>query len=301
MKILSIGEILWDVIGPDEHLGGATFNFCAHAARLGHEVAFVSAVGDDDRGRRAQNRAGELGVVTCYLKTLPQKPTGTVTVALDAAGQPSYTLHRPAAYDFPELTEQESRAIQAWRPDWIYFGTLHQISPTAERLTRLLLESSPSAKRFYDVNLRKDSYNVSLIEKLLPSADVVKLNDEEADELVRMLDFPSGSPEDFCRRVADRFALEVVCVTRGGRGCALLTAGEYLEAPGYPVNVADTIGAGDAFAAALLHGLGVGRTPGEAADFANRVGALVGSQPGAVPDWSPGQAYELDRVERPTG
>ena len=298
MKILSIGEILWDVIGPDEHLGGATFNFCAHAARLGHEVAFVSAVGDDDRGRRAQNRAGEFGVVTCYLKTLPQKPTGTVTVALDAAGQPSYTLHRPAAYDFPELTEQESRAIQAWRPDWIYFGTLHQISPTAERLTRLLLESNPSAKRFYDINLRKDSYNVSLIESLLPSADVVKLNEDEARELVRILSFPQGNTEDFCRRAADRFALEVVCVTRGGCGCSLLAAGEYLEAPGHPVNVADTIGAGDAFAAALLHGLGGGRTPSEAADFANRVGALVASQPGAVPDWSTAQADALDRVER---
>ena len=300
MKILSIGEILWDVIGPDEHLGGAPFNFSAHAARLGHEVAFVSAVGDDDRGRLAQTRARELGVLTQYLKTLSQKPTGIVTVNLDDPGRPRYTLHRPAAYDFPELTEQELQAIRAWRPVWIYFGTLHQMSPAAERLTRLLLESNPSAKRFYDVNLRKDSSSSGLIATLLASADVVKLNDEEAEKLTRMLDFPSGGLEDFCRRASERFALKTVCVTRGSHGCGLLASGEYLEAPGYRVNVADTIGAGDAFAAALLHELGAGRPPSEAADFANRVGALVASQPGAVPDWSPYSAYALNRAESPT-
>ena len=293
MKILSIGEILWDVVGPEEYLGGAPFNFSAHAARLGHEVAFVSAVGDDYRGRRAQTRAGELGVQTRYLKTLSQWPTGVVTVVLEDPGRPSYTLHRPAAYDFPELTELEFLAIRAWRPDWIYFGTLYQISPTAERLTGALFESNPSAKRFYDVNLRKDSYNLSLVEKLLFQADVVKLNDEEAEVLMRALDFPSGSLEAFCRSAADRFSLEAVCITRGRRGCSLLTAGEYVEAPGCSVRVSDAIGAGDAFAAALLEGLRTGRPPRDAADFANRVGALVASQPGAVPDWSLGQAYAL--------
>jgi len=52
VNIISIGEVLWDVVGPDEHLGGAPFNFAAHLARLGHHVSFVSAVGMDERGQR---------------------------------------------------------------------------------------------------------------------------------------------------------------------------------------------------------------------------------------------------------
>ncbi len=293
MRILSIGEILWDVVGTHEHLGGAPFNFAAHAARLGHEVHFVSALGGDDRGRRARGRADELGVLTPFLKTLPHQSTGMVTVSLAGAGQPSYTLHRPAAYDFPELTAQELEAIHTWRPDWVYFGTLHQISAPAERLTRLLLEGNPTAKRLYDVNLRKRWYNDRLVVGLLEAAHVVKLNQQEAGEVATMAGLPSGTLEDFCRCAAERFALEAVCVTRGARGCSLLADGQYLEAPGYPVKVADTIGAGDAFAAALLHGLAGERPPREAADFANRVGALVASQPGAVPDWSPSQASDL--------
>ena len=53
VRIVSIGEILWDLIGQSEYLGGAPLNFAAHARNLGHEVFLVSGVGDDERGRRA--------------------------------------------------------------------------------------------------------------------------------------------------------------------------------------------------------------------------------------------------------
>src|ERR1700694_394485 len=100
MRLIGVGEILWDVIGVTEHLGGAVFNLCAHAARLGHDVSLISAVGDDARGRLALARAAELGVSTRFIETVPGQPTGTVTVTVDANGQPSYVIHRPAAYDF---------------------------------------------------------------------------------------------------------------------------------------------------------------------------------------------------------
>ena len=216
MRIAAIGEILWDVIGEQEHLGGAPFNFSSHAARLGHEVRFISAIGDDNRGRLARRRARELGLSTRHLRTVPGQPTGTVTVTIDATGQPAYTLDRPAAYDFPQLAEPELAATQEWQPDWVYFGTLHQISSDAASLTRLLIEWIPRAKRLYDVNLRRDSYNASLVTGLLEAASVVKLNEQEAVEVSAMLGFSAGPLDDFCRRVADRFSLEAVCVTRKG-------------------------------------------------------------------------------------
>jgi fructokinase len=92
--------------------------------------------------------------------------------------------------------------------------------------------------------------------------------------------------EAFCRSAAARFGWQSLCITRGNEGCALLLEGHYLEVPGYRVTVADTVGAGDAFAAALLHGIESGWRPQRVADFANRLGAFVASRSGGVPAWS---------------
>jgi len=287
MRILSIGEILWDVFDEGEHLGGAPFNFAAHAAQLGHEVYFLSAVGEDERGRRALARVRELGLTDRYISRLPGAPTGTVTVELSSDGQPSFTIHRPAAYDLVDLSGEQLDCLAAARPDWICFGTLHQMHPGARRLTRRVLAAIPSARRFYDVNLRPDSYTPELVRELLDTASVVKLNDGEVTALGELLGLPVASLETFCLANAERFGWQAVCVTRGADGCSLLLDDEYIEAPGLTVDVADTVGAGDAFSAAFLHGLGAGWPPAEIAAFANRVGAFVAGRPGAIPAWTP--------------
>jgi fructokinase len=295
MTIVSIGEILWDVFERGEHLGGAPFNFAAHAARLHHTVFFVSAVGVDERGRLALERAAELGLSTRYIRRVPEQETGVVSVAVDPAGQPSFTIHRPAAYDFPRLSAEDLQELCAQRPDWIYFGTLHQMSGQARELSRRLMEASPRARRCYDVNLRVNSYEPALVRELMGLATLVKLNEEEARLTEQMFGRSPGSLEQFCRSFAREFGWEGACVTRGAQGCALLLGGEYLEAPGYQVQVADTVGAGDAFAAALIHGLGAGWGALEIADFANRVGALVASRSGAIPAWTMEEVRALSR------
>ena len=287
MKLTCIGEILWDVFDHAEHLGGAVFNLAAHAAQMGHDVCFISAVGDDERGRRALLQAGELGVRTDYIKTVAGQPTGYVTVSLDDGGQPTYVIHRPVAYDFASLSDGELTAISDSEPHWICYGTLHQITGGARELTRRLVDAIPGARTFYDVNLRKDSYTPELVDSLLRMANVVKLNDAEVEALGVMLDLPHASIEEFCRRNAGAFGWEAVCVTRGAAGCSLLLDGGFVESPGQPVKVADAVGAGDAFAAAFLHGLGEGWPAERIAAFANRVGGFVASQSGAVPRWSP--------------
>lgn len=287
MRILSIGEILWDVFDDGEHLGGAPFNFAAHAAQLGHDVCFLSAVGEDERGRRALARVRELGLTGRYIARLPGAPTGTVTVRLSSDGQPSFTIHRPAAYDLVDLSSEELDLLAAAQPEWICFGTLHQMHPNARRLTRRVLAAVPAARRFYDVNLRPDSYTPGLVRELLADASVVKLNDAEVTVLGELLDLPASSLEDFCRANAERFGWEAICVTRGAEGCSLLLGGQFVEAPGLAVQVADTVGAGDAFSAAFLHGLGAGWPPARIAAFANRVGAFVAGRPGAIPTWTP--------------
>jgi fructokinase len=256
MTILSIGEILWDVIQGTEHLGGAPFNFAAHARRLGHDVRFISAVGADARGRLALARAGELGLSTRFVRVAPDRPTGIVTVALDAGGQPRFTIHRPAAYDFPHIREEDLRELLDPPPDWIYFGTLQQSSAEARALTARLMEAAPAAKRFYDVNLRAGCYTASLVGELIRRAAVVKLNEEEVCVVEQMMGMEQDRPAlrdegaaaeygdrsliphggtalmRFCERGGERFGWEAACVTRAAAGCVAWVGGQSIEAPG---------------------------------------------------------------------
>lgn len=293
MKIISIGEILWDVFDHGEYLGGAPFNFAAHARRLGHDVFFVSAVGNDERGRLAIARMEELGLSPRFVERVEAQPTGIVSVGLDPLGQPQFVIHRPAAYDFVSVDESDLAAISSPEADWIYFGALHQCSPSARHALSALIQSNPRARRFCDVNLRPGSYGAALVRDLLRQASVVKLNHEEVRTVGELLGQSNGSIEEFCRNNAKVFGWASVAVTRGAEGCSLLIGGDYVEVDGYTVPVADTVGAGDGFAAAFLHGLSQGWLPVEIGDFANRVGALIASRQGGIPGWSVEEAWAL--------
>ena len=279
MKILSIGEILWDVIDGHEHLGGAPFNFAVHAARLGHDCWLLSAVGDDERGRRARAETERLGVQTRYLGTSMQAETGIATVSADQHGLPQFEILRPAAFDFLSPTDE----LLADSFDAICFGSLLQNFEPARRATLRVLQTFPKALRFYDVNLRPGHYELECVKELLSRASVVKLNDTEAAIISGVA---APSLREFCETETNLFGLEAMAVTRGANGCAVLVRGGYAEAPGVPIEVADTVGAGDAFGAAFLHGVTQGWPADQIASFANRVGALVATRHGATPDWT---------------
>jgi len=297
MKIISLGEILWDLVDGREFLGGAPLNFALHAAQLGHEVLMVSAVGDDDRGRRALAEISTRGLRTDSIARVPDPTTGTVSVNISNPGLPGYTIHRPAAYDFPALDHAQLNALSSPPPDWIYFGTLQQLSPAANHLLHTVLDSAPKARRCYDINLRRDSYTPALIRELLSAANILKLNEDEVREVAALMARGNhATPDDlerFCRSAAFAFNLEAVCVTRGADGCVLLHGDKYVAAAAPKVTVADTIGAGDAFCAALLHGIGRNWPPNQIAAFACGVGALVASRAGGSPLWRPEEIAAL--------
>jgi fructokinase len=286
MKIVAIGEVLWDVIGREEHLGGATFNFAAHAQMLGHDVRFISGVGEDERGWRILRRIEDLNLSPGYVARVPEYPTGYVTVTVSSSGQPSYILHRPVAYHFPRVSVEDFGSLVSPPPDWIYFGSLTFVSETAKALLFRLLQAAPSARRYCDINLRVNCHTPDLLTELMSCASIVKLNDLEIDEMARIFSHPRLTFQNFARAYAEKYSWQGAIITRGAEGCVVLLGGRYFESPGVPVKVADTIGAGDAFSAAFVHGLGQFWPPEKTAAFANRVGALVASRPGAIPRWS---------------
>jgi fructokinase len=210
-------------------------------------------------------------------------------VDIDASGQPAFRIVRPAAYDDFRLTAAEFRALEALQPSWLYYGTLFPSTREGKAMLQLLLAALPGATRFYDVNLRPGFDSLGLVADLLASANVVKLNESEAERVGCFLGLPRDA-ESFCRAACSRFGWRAVCVTLGERGCAMFDGAEFARAEGESITVADTVGAGDAFAAAFVHGLEMGWPAGRIARFANRVGALVASRAGAIPDWNMAEA-----------
>ena len=287
MRIVSVGEILWDVIGEREYLGGAPLNFAAHARQLGHEVFLLSAVGDDERGHQALRNLRDRGISTEFAQVLRGKDTGIAEVELDTGGKPMFRIVRPAAYDFVEIGPAQLQQMAELQPDWIYFGTLYHMSGQALASTLRLLEAAPAARRFYDVNLRDGNWTLGLVEQLSAQANVLKLSDSEAEFLDAAVNAggQGASVEEFCRRWSEQYSCGTICVTFGERGCAIFKDGVYCEVPGFKVKVVDTVGAGDAFSAVFLHGIEQGWDAHLTGRFANAVGALVASRPGATPEW----------------
>src|ERR1700730_2841988 len=149
MKLISIGAILWDVIGGQEHLGGALLNLSVHAARLGHDVSLMSAVGTDQRGDRALEAMSSLGLSTDLVQRSEEWPTGIVTVTVADDGQPEFEIHRPAAYDSMQLDRAALERLAAWNPDWICYGTLLSMYPRGRNVLFETMAALPRARRFY--------------------------------------------------------------------------------------------------------------------------------------------------------
>ena len=300
VRIVSVGEILWDVIGENEYLGGAPLNFAAHAQKLGHEVYPLSAVGADKRGQKGIQMLKSRGMSTQFIQVLGDQPTGTAEVELDMEGKPTFRIVRPVAYDFVDLTDHELTQIAKLTPEWIYLGTLYHMSRHSLASTNKLLAAAPKARRFYDINLRDGHWSLATVEQLCSLTNAIKLSDFEAESLDASVDAsegPSDSIEDFCRRWTARFGFEAICVTFGERGCAIFKDGKFTRASGYHITVADTVGAGDAFSAAFVHGLSQGWDAYQIACWANAVGALVASRSGPIPDWTIAEAHALMKAQ----
>lgn len=284
--IVSIGEVLWDLLPEGEYLGGAPFNFAANCVRLGHRVSFLSAVGQDPLGERTLRAIEAFGVPSSLVGRVLDAPTGTVKVEFDGNGQPQYTINRPAAYDFLRLDEPALTSLVTSRPDFLYFGTLSQLYPNNLAALIKLVDALPDSLCFYDINLRKDSFNLALVTQLMFRAQIVKMNEDETRAVQDLFGTKAASLEEFCRIYCRKFGWRAAWITLGAAGCAVFHEGSFLQVPGFRVASPSPVGAGDAFSAAVCHGILENWPILKIAEFANKLGALTASQPGAVSEWT---------------
>jgi fructokinase len=294
MRILSTGEILWDIVEGGEFLGGAPLNFSVTSQKLGGLVSLLTGVGDDELGRMAIQQMNSLGLKTDFVQVVRDAPTGTALVTLDDSGSATFRIGRPAAFDVLNVNSGLIERCQTALPDWIYFGTLANAHASNEELLHRLVEQLQPVRCFYDMNLRDGHWSLPLIERLSALATVIKLNDEEAK---RIFDLKFGSLpytlERFCQHWSEAFGAKQICVTMGSAGGALYSDNVFQTFEGYSVDVVDTVGAGDAFAAGLLYGLDRGWLPQRIASFANALGAMIASRRGATPAWTVEECYAM--------
>lgn len=289
-EILCVGEVLWDSLPAGLFLGGAPYNVACHLRQLGRRATPVSRVGDDVLGREALRRAAASGLSTDLVQVDPELPTGFVKVQVDADGIPEYEILRPAAWDAIALDDElKERARQARA---VVFGSLAQRQETSRPAVQALAAVCPFT--VFDVNLRPPFVSRDIVRTSLHTSDFVKLNAEELRQMSRWFDLPAEQ-RAAVQSLAEHFDCRLVCVTRGEEGAVLWHEGRWLEHEGYSVAVRDTVGAGDAFLAALLAGVLEGRDDEEVLDLATRLGAYVSSQFGATP------AYHVDEPTEITG
>lgn len=269
-RVVSFGEILFDVIGGVPYLGGAPLNLAAHLRKQGAETTLISAVGNDPLGRDALGQIGKLGLDTGTIAVLDGFPTGTVTVLLDERKVAAYDFAMDTAYDHIPVPGFDTEV------DLFCFGTLAQRSPES-RGTLARLREMLDCLFFYDVNLRQDFYSKAILEESLYSADIVKLNEDEFPVLAEMFGLPDD-PEELRRR----FGLQMVLLTLGPEGCDLYSSGGVIHSPAVPVKVVSTVGAGDSFSAAFLYHYLTGSTLNEALTAGNLLAAKIAGQKGAI-------------------
>lgn len=279
--IVGIGELLWDLLPAGRQLGGAPFNFIFRCHQLGHAAVVVSRVGRDELGREIREAFLRHDLNDAFLQEDFDRPTGTVPITLDNSGQPEFTITEDVAFD--HIKQEQSWDALFGQAIAVCFGTLAQRDLDSQSAIRHALTLAQNALIICDINLRQPFYNRTIVETSLRACRWLKLNEDELTILCQLLQLRGKTSSVTLRDIRRRFEIELICMTRGARGCLVQTDDEEIVVPGRPVKVIDTVGAGDAFTAGLLVATLEGRTLGEAAVFANRLASHVAASAGGAP------------------
>jgi fructokinase len=290
-KVVCYGEILWDILPSGALPGGAPMNVAYHLHKLNRDVSLITRIGSDSRGRELLNRLSELEICTDYIGTDQHQPTGIVYAQPKGPHEMEYDIVYPSAWDFIGWEDAYTTLMQ--QADYLVFGSLIGRHAASRNTLFQLLDST--ALKVLDINIRPPHFSRTLIEQLLQNTDILKLNLSELD-LIAGWYSPVQTVTDKIQLIRDRFFIKTMVVTLGGEGAILSMNGKLYKHPGYTVQVADTVGSGDAFLAAFLSKLMDNAPAGEMLDYACATGALIASYTGACPDYDAHKINELSEA-----
>ncbi|PWS27190.1 carbohydrate kinase [Pedobacter yonginense] len=281
-RVITIGEILWDVFPEGKKAGGSSMNVALNLHKQSINSGFISAVGDDENGKELLNFLDFAHFTRDLIEVHQELPTSTVVVQLDENHQATYTIKQPVAWDDIKITNENIAAVQ--NADALVYCSL---TCRDNRSKKTILDLLKHAKRkIFDINLRAPFFEKGLIEELLNEADVLKINEDEIIWVKDTFGLTGNNDEQILKQLAAEFNIEIICLTLGDKGACILQDGKLFKHPGYKVQVADTVGSGDAFLATFIACYLQGYPMETTLDNACKVGAFVASQSGANPDYN---------------
>jgi fructokinase len=295
--VVCFGETLWDMLPSGKQAGGAPMNVAYHLQKLGKNPALISRIGYDDLGKQMIITLERKNICTEFFQMDENKHTSVVQAKIKEGNEVVYTILKNVAWDYIEYSDELATLVS--NADYFVFGSL---ATRSDQTRNTLMQLLPLAKnKVLDINLRPPFYNRNIIELLLQHADIVKLNQAEL-ELITGWFSPLASEAERIQVLKDRFELDTVIVTRGVKGAIVNKGDNFYTCPGIPVKVADTVGSGDSFLAAIISKIMEGAPIDEALQFANKLAAFVTTQKGACPEYSAEDINELfiDASEQPS-
>jgi fructokinase len=276
--ITCFGETLWDILPTSKQPGGAPMNVAADLRNFGLDARMISRVGSDELGTELLDFIAQKGLPLDLIQIGQTHLTGVAKANISDANEVTYKIVQPVAWDYIQLAPNLIEAVQ--NSDFFIYGSLAARSQQTHETLLALLEVAQ--RKVFDVNLRAPHYERGLVEELLHRADIAKLNEHELIELSAWY----GEESDLhaaMHRLRDRYTLDVLCVTLGEHGAVLLDETGLYSQLSFPVEVADTIGSGDAFLAGFLYQTVQGESAQKTLEFACATGAYVATQRGATP------------------
>jgi len=281
-QIICYGEILWDNLPSGPKPGGAPMNVAYHLHRHGMNAKLVSRVGDDLKGRRLLDYLGSIQLACDLVQTDPAMPTSEVLVHLRGGGTVEYEICEPVAWDFISLNAELKKMVE--ESGMLVFGSLASRNVSTRNTLYSLLHSG--IYKVFDINLRPPFDRQEFILPLMEHANMLKLNDHELITVSGWLGLEISDMETMMKSLAARYHFDILCVTRGEDGAALLADHQWLEHPGYKIEAADPVGAGDAFLAGFISARLKGSNYEACLDYACKLGAFIAASEGANPEYS---------------
>lgn len=282
--VVGAGELLWDLLPSGKQLGGAPANFAYHAQQMGAQGFIISAVGNDENGDEIIDLLINKEMNVSGISRIDRFPTGTVTVEVNSEGVPDFIIHQDVAWDYIANSSDTDEIVQ--KADAFCFGSLAQRNKVSfAAIQSFLIRLPEKCLTIFDINLRQYFFSETIIDASLQFADILKLNEDELPGVARLFKI-KGSEEDILRSLIQQYQLKMIALTKGANGSLLITEKESSRLDTPKVKVADTVGAGDSFTAAIAVGVLKGLPLKKIHSNAVEISAFVCTQNGAMPGLS---------------
>ena len=283
VDLVCYGELLWDNLPTGSVPGGAPFNIVNRATALGLQSYVISSIGDDRLGRELIDIIQSKGNATTFIQRHATLPTGQVNIEVGIGGEPKYQILYPVAWDDIRPDSHLVKLVSSAKA-FIYSSLALRDARSRSTLFHLLQHAS---LKICDVNLRAGNYEKATIMQMIEEADILRMNEYELSMVAEWLGIAELDNKSQLNYLNKRYGYQAILTTLGEEGAVCLADGKWYNQPVFKVQVADTVGAGDAFLAAFTYKLLNQNSIQECLRFGCAVGGLTASKHGGTPEITP--------------